>query len=231
MINYTNAEKCLLLQRIPLFRELEADDLEHLAKFAKTQSYKAREVIFNQADSGHQMAIIIRGQVKLSILSGEGKEMTLAMPGVGDILGEMALLDGLGRSATVIAKEPTLLLVIQRQDFIPFLEEYPQVAIKMLTTLAGRLRVTDETFEDTLFRNLSARLAKKLLMLADSYGQPVPEGTRIQLKFSQTELGHMIGTSRESVNKQLRTWEGEGLVSCDNGSITLTNSTALGAFL
>lgn len=111
--------------------------------------------------------------------------------------------------------------------FIAFLERHPTVAIRLLGTLALRLRLTNELFEDTIFRNLPARLAKRLLILADNCGQETAEGTRIDLKLSQQDIGNMIGTSRESVNKQMRTWEDEGLIRFRKGYVTITQPEKL----
>lgn len=210
-----------LLARSILFNQLPAEDLDQLARYAKNRTVAPREVIFHKAEPGNQLCAILSGQVKLTTVSSEGKEMVLGMLGRGEFFGEISLLDGEARTATVTAMVPTELLVIERRDFIPFLERNPKVAIRLLGTLALRLRLTNELFEDTLFRNLSTRLAKRLLLLADSHGEADNGGTRITLKLSQTELGNMVGTSRESVNKQLRAWEEEGLIACKKGYITL----------
>lgn len=213
--------KCELLANSFMFSQLPARDLERLARFAKFKQVKAREVIIHKADRGNQMSVVVKGRVKLSTLSDEGKEMTFGVLETGEIFGEISLLDGQHRSATVTAIEPTELLVIERRDFIPFLEQHPKVAIKLLAILAYRLRLTDEIFEDTLFRNLPSRLAKKFLMLADKYGEQIPQGVKINLKLSQQEIGNLVGTSRESVNKQMRAWEDEGLIAFNKGYVTI----------
>jgi CRP/FNR family cyclic AMP-dependent transcriptional regulator len=209
-------DKHQLLSKSILFSQLDIKVLDRLIRFMKSKHFKAREVIFHKADPGNQMCIIINGRVKLSTLSEEGKEMMFGMLEPGDIFGEISLLDGEQRSATVTATKPT-----ERRDLIPFLEQHPLVAIKLLAILAARLRKTDEIFEDTLFRTLPSKLAKKLLALADDYGEQTARGVKISLKLSQQEIGNLVGTSRESINKQLRAWEDEGLLTFHKGYITI----------
>lgn len=218
-----------LLSKSLVFRELLPEQADRLVKFAKTKRVEARETVFCKADAGQQMFAIISGRVKMSTLSEDGKEMVFGILGPGEIFGEISLLDGKERTATITAIEPSELLVIERRDFIPFLEKYPEVAIRLLAVLALRLRMTDELFEDTLFRNLPSRLAKKLLTLAKHYGRETGSGTEIGLKLSQTEIGSLVGTSRESVNKQMRSWEHDGLIVCKKGYITIRRPRELEA--
>ncbi len=216
-----------LLSRSILFHQLPVSDLDRLVMFARTKPVAAREVIFHKADPGRQLAAIITGRVKLSTVSKQGKEMVFGILGPGEFFGEISLLDGEPRTATVTAIEPTELLIIERRDFIAFLERHPSVAIRLLGTLALRLRLTNELFEDTIFRNLPARLAKRLLILSESCGEETSDGTRIRLKLSQQEIGNMIGASRESVNKQMRAWEEEEIVKFEDGYVTVTQVNKL----
>jgi len=216
-----NLDKIQILSKSFLFHRLSPGDLEQVARFAKLKRIAAKEVVFHKGETGKQMFAIVSGRLKISTLSEEGKEMVFGILEAGEIFGEISLLDGKERTATATAIAPGELLVIERQDFIPFLEQHPKVAINLLATLALRLRMTDELFEDTLFRNLPSRLAKKLLALTRYYGQETATGTQISLRLSQQEIGNLVGTSRESINKQLRIWEEEGLITFKNGYITI----------
>ncbi len=139
----------------------------------------------------------------------------------------MALLDGDPRSATATALEPCELLVIQRRDLIPFLERHPKTAIKLLATLTGLVRNLSNQLEDRVFLGLPGRLAKKLLALADNYGKDTADGILIDLRMPQGELGEMVGTSRESVNKQLQAWRKQGLLRSEKLYITILDREAL----
>ena len=227
MADSSGVDKRQLLRQSLLFAEFAPPELDKLVQFAKLRSFKSREVIFNQGEPGRHMFIVITGTIRISILSEEGKEMTLGTLGPGDVFGEIALLDGKERTATVTAITACECLVLERQEFIPFLELHPQAAIKLLTALSARLRMTNEIIADTLFLNLPPRLAKKLLYLAKIHGQQTPQGLRINIKLSQQELGNLVATSRESINKQLRAWQEEGLLRLEHGYITILNPQAL----
>jgi CRP-like cAMP-binding protein len=143
----------------------------------------------------------------------------------GEVFGELALLADTGgvRTATVVALDECELLVLDRREFVPFLRAHPDAAIRLLETLAERLRRISEFVEDTLFLNLPSRLAKKLVALADAYGKESPEGLWIDLEVSQEELGDFVGTTRESINKQMKLWRDEGLARMEQGRITILN--------
>ncbi len=219
--------KFAFLSNTALFGQLTINDLDGLTRFAKFKSIRTGKVILHKATPGNHVCVITRGEVKLSAMSTDGKEIIFGILGAGEIFGELSILDGRYRSATVTAIEPTELIIITQRDFIPFLKRYPEVAIRLLTTLATRLRLTDEMCEDIFFRNLPSRLAKRILALAERYGQQTTAGIRINLRLSQRDLGNMVGVSRESINKQLRGWEDRNLIGLDQGCIVIKNTTEL----
>ncbi|MDX1810954.1 MAG: Crp/Fnr family transcriptional regulator [Gammaproteobacteria bacterium] len=224
---YSLSDKCELLVGSSLFQNVPAAALEALARYAKIKSFKNREEICRRGELGSQLFIIARGKVSLHTDSDDGKELGFGFMGAGDIFGEIAVLAGGERTATVKAIEPTEIMVLEKRDLIPFLDKNPNVAIQLLATLAQRLRTTDEHFEDIFFRNLPGRLAKKFIDLARSYGEEVDDGVYIKLKLSQGEIGKLTGATRESVNKQMRAWENAGLIKCEKGFITITDFDAL----
>jgi len=227
MVTYAQDQKCELLVNSTLFQNVSPPALEGLARYAKIKAFKTREEICRRGDMGNQIFIIAKGKVSLHTDSDDGKELGFGFMGVGDIFGEIAVFDGGERTATVKAMEPAEILVIERRDLVPFLEKNPTVAIQLLATLAQRLRKTDEHFEDIFFRNLPGRLAKKFIDLAQTYGQEVDDGIYINLKLSQGEIGKLTGTTRESVNKQMRAWEADGLIDCTKGYITIKDFDSL----
>jgi len=204
-----------------LFQRLAPTDLERLVRYSRLRQIEPREVIFHKGDPSSQMFVILSGHLKISTLSEEGREITFGILGPGEMLGEISVLDGKERTASATAVVPSEVLVIERKDLVSFLEDYPRLAFNLLSALAARLRATDEFIEDIMFRNLTSRLAKKLSTLAEEHGESAEAGVRIKLKLSQQDIGNLIGTSRESVNKQLRAWESEGLVELKQGFITL----------
>ena len=204
-----------------LLDRLEPDELDRLMAFARSERYDGGEVIFRKGEPGHSMMMIVSGRIKISSASRHGKEVVLAVLGPGEVVGEMAILEDKTRSADATALERSEVLVLQRRDFIPFLERNPQISIRMLGILSARLRRTSEKLRDRAFMSLSSRLAKTLLDLALTDGRDQPEGVRIAVTLSQKNLGALLGASRESVNKQLRAWQSEGLIRMGRGHIIL----------
>ena len=217
----TAKELRALLAKVPIFAELEAPELDALLRGIGQRRLRSREILFRKGAHGSQTYVIVSGRCRASTAGADGKELVLRIMDPGEVIGEISLLDGHPRSATVAALEPTELLVIERRDLLPFLREHPEAAIKLLQVLGSRLRTVSELLEDTLFLNLPARLSRKLLALAETYGREGPAGLHIELRLSQQELGELIGTSRESVNKQVRAWTEQGVLTMDRRHVTI----------
>lgn len=220
-----------LLASNELFRHLNANELDALARYTRTEKYHAHGTIFSQGDTGTTMMAVVGGRVRISRSSAIGKEVVLRILVPGSVFGEIALLDGGMRSATATALEDTELIVLDRRDLIPFLERNPKVGIGMLVVLCRRLRRTSSQVEDSLFLPREVRLAKALLQLAEQFGKETPDGTLIDLPLSQRELGNFVGLRRETINKQLVEWRESGLISLHGGSITIRDLDAFGDVL
>jgi CRP-like cAMP-binding protein len=210
-----------LLARTPLFAGLAEGDLDALVAVARTAVLRARQDLFHKGDDGAQIYVVARGKLKALTTSADGDDVVFNIHGPGEMLGEVALLTGLPRTATIAAIEDSELLVIERRDFLACLRRDPEVAVQLLGVLAERLRRLSEMVEDTLFLNLPVRLAKKLAAFAATDGEKTAEGVRIQLRLSQEEWGDLVGATRESVNKQMRAWADEGLIRLDRGYVTI----------
>lgn len=212
-----------------LLRHLPADDLARLETFAKTRTYGVNEPVFLKGDPARGMMAVTRGRVRISSYSADGREVVLNVINPGEVFGEIALIDGGERTADAVAMEETELKVLERRDFLPFLERNPELCIQLLKVMCNRLRRTSEQLEDFSFLDLRARLAKRLLDLAAVYGEDDAKGgTRIALTLSQRVIGAMMGTSREAVNKQLRAWQDDGLIRLGRNSVTLLDAERLG---
>jgi len=181
----------------------------------------SRQVIINKGAPATHLFIVVSGRVKVSASSEDGKEITFAILGPGEVVGELALLAGSEHSATVTALEPTELLVFERRDFLALLQGQPDFAVDLLTTVCTRLRCSTEMTEDLSFLPLPVRLAKKLVTLARAYGTSTSRGMRIGLHLCQQELANLVSTTRESVNKQLALWQAEGLVATEKGFLVI----------
>jgi CRP-like cAMP-binding protein len=210
-----------LLAGASLFSKLSDRELDALVEVSRVQKLRARQELCRKGDPGSQVFLIAKGRLKATATSPEGGEVVFSIMESGEVCGELALLCGGRRTATLTAIEDAELIVLDRREFLPFLRAQPEAAIKLLEALAERQLRLSELVEDTTFLNLPARLAKKLLSLSRAYGSETPEGVRIDLKLSQSELGDLVATSRESINKQIKSWSEEGLVSMKGGRVTI----------
>ncbi len=221
-----NAKRDALLGS-PLFAAMQPAELDEILKFASERRVRRGQTIFQRGDNGSSLMAVLRGRVRISSVSADGKEVTLNVISPGEIFGEIALLDGQPRSADATATEDTLLLVVERRQFLPFLRQNEDLYLRLLAVLCARLRRTSTALEEIALFDLPVRLARVLLKLADDYGRPNGHGTRIDLKLSQRDLSNLVASSRESVNKQLRVWREEGVVDQEDGFIVLRRPARL----
>jgi CRP-like cAMP-binding protein len=171
--------------------------------------------------------MIIAGKIKIVRQSRDGDEMILAMLSAGDFCGEMALLDGLSRSADAVAVEETHVYGLNRKDFLAYVMNNETAVKAVLSALSKRLRRADDFLEDIFFLNVAARLAKKLIELSTSNGFQEDESGPIKLNVSQKDLAGMIGATRESVNKELRVLREKNWISLSGRTILIHNMEAL----
>lgn len=216
-----------LRKRSVIFEALNDEEVATIMRLARAISHPARHTVFQEGEAGDHLLVVMQGRVKVSLISPEGREAILSILEPGDVFGEMALLDGEPRSATVTTMEKSTFLVLWRRDFLPFLERNPQVALKLLAALSKRLRATNEMVGGLSFLNLPARLARILINLGQQYGKLTAEGIAIGIKLSQEELGNLVGVSRESVNRQIRLWVEAGVLDYTHGTMILKNSDVL----
>jgi CRP-like cAMP-binding protein len=220
-------DKRSLVASIPVFSQLDPDELDGLLDIAMTRTLEPGDQLFEKGSEGREVFAVMEGRLKATAPASDGRELVFSIMEPGEVFGEIALFDRGPRSAAVIALDWSRLLVIYREDFLLFLERHPSVAVKLLSVLATRIRRVSSLVEDTVFMNVPARLAKRLVGLARLYGEEAEDGLRIGLRLSQRELGELIGASRETINKQLRSWTDEGLLTWEEGQITILSMGGL----
>jgi len=218
-------DKFNVLRCHPLFCDLEPSALERFCRYAKTRIVKRGATIFSKGDSGNSLFAVCSGTVKIGVSSSDGRDAIFNLIVAGEIFGEIALLDGRARTADAIATTDCVLLVIDRREFIPFLQSQPMLAMKFIQLLCARLRWISEHVEQIILPHLPGRLAKALIRLAEKR-QPA---TNRKLTITQLEISQMIGMSRESINKQLRIWAGRKWVRLERGGIVMLDKAALEA--
>jgi CRP-like cAMP-binding protein len=215
-----------VLQRNYLFRGLTPSALARLASLASRRSYAKGAVIFAQGERGDALFGVVAGRVRISASGAAGQEVFLNIMEPGDTFGEIAVMDGLPRTAGATALDDTTLLIIKRSDFLQLLEREPQLAIHLLKLLCERLRWTSELVEESAFLAGPARLAKRLLILASLHGRAAGVG-RLELRISQAELARFLGISRQIVNQHLSEWRRNQWVELGRSKIVIRNAEAL----
>jgi len=219
-------DRLSLLRNHPLFCDLPPAVIEHLGSYMKTRRVARGATIFAKGDPGSGLMGVLSGMVKVSVASAEGKDIVLNIFHEGEIFGEIALLDGRPRTADATAMSDCELIVIERRDFIPFLNDHPDVTIKFIEILCARLRRTSEQVQDVTFLNLPTRLAKTLLQLTTD---PETSAPKRKVAITQREISQIIGRSRESTNKQLRVWAKRGWIRLERGGVSVLAPDKLAA--
>jgi len=204
-----------------LFAVLQPAELDAVLAQAITRRVARNETLLRRGDASTGAAVIVTGRVRISLMAADGREVTLGVLGPGDVIGEMSVLDGEEVSADVSALEDCVLLFIERARFLRLLRADADLCLRLMAVLCRRLRRANAVVEDMALLDLGARLARLLLRLAQDYGAPAGRGTRIEVKLSQKDLGTLVGSSREKVNKQLREWEEAGLLGKSEGRMVI----------
>jgi CRP/FNR family transcriptional regulator/CRP/FNR family cyclic AMP-dependent transcriptional regulator len=215
------------LRKVPLFSELEEEELQQLAGVVREHHYKKNVTIFHVDDSGNALFILKRGLVKITIEDQSGREIILRMLYPTDFFGEMSLLDGEPRSATVATQEPTEALIIYREQFIELIETSPKILLNMTAALSRRLRRVNELIRSLAFYDVYGKVARVLLNLASEKGRATEQGTIIDLRLTQQELAELAGMSRETMTRTLRDFQQAGCVRIESGIITILNDDML----
>lgn len=219
----TNVEKIGLLRGHHLFCDLDGSAFDQFGRSAKRKIFDRGASIFAKGDPGNSLFFVISGTVKIGVSSADGRGAIFNLINPGEIFGEIAVLDGLARTADAIANSDCELFVMDRRDFMILLDSQPLLAKKMIALLCVRLRWVSDHVEQVIFPDLPGKLAKALLRLIDKPGG----SSAHEIAVTQQEVAEMVGMSRESVNKQLHEWSALGLVRVQRGVIAILELNAL----
>jgi CRP/FNR family transcriptional regulator, cyclic AMP receptor protein len=206
---------------------LTVEEADELNAIGVERAYGANVTLFHQGDDAGVVMMLLRGRVKVVSLGGYGREAIVAVRGPGDLLGELAAIDGGPRSATVTTLEPVEVLLVPYSAFSAFLERRPRVALVLLRLVVERLRYADAQHAQFATQDVLARVAQRLLELAESYGKPRDGGIEIGLPLSQEELASWTGASREAVSKALQQLRALRIVETGRRRLTVLELDAL----
>jgi CRP-like cAMP-binding protein len=216
-----------LLAATPLFHELGEPALLGLAERATERTYERGEALFHQGDPGDSLFILVDGLVKVFVASEKGDEMVLTTLRPPDSFGELALIDGGPRSASIRALEPTTALTVGRSALQELMQRQLEVAPALLRSMGTLARELIEHTGDLVFLDLQGRVAKLLVGIADQRGEAQDTGIALDLEVTQTDLAAMVGGSRQSVNQILHALESRGYLELHGREVVLKDLAAL----
>jgi len=212
-----------VLKRIPIFSSLKSEDLNRLQKLLSHHSYPKDSLIFIEKDVGNSMFLIHKGRVKISRMSEEGREVILAILRENDFFGEISLLDGMPRSASVTALEDTEMFMLKREDFLNLLKRFPKISIALLKELARRMRHSDSQIKTLSLLNAPGRIAFTIIQMAEAQSGSMTGDVTIRNSPRHQVIANMAGTSRETVSRFLKKFESEGYLEYGSSKIRIFN--------
>jgi CRP/FNR family cyclic AMP-dependent transcriptional regulator len=214
-----------VLSEIPLFRVLGEDGIRDTARAGLSRRYRPGEIIFHQGDPGESLFALLDGLVKVVFTTEHGAEIVLNMLGRGDTFGEMALLDGSPRSASIVTARPAWVFALPRARLLELMREHPGLADEFLRLLGRMVRRLTGQAADLAYLDLGGRLAKLLLRLAAKHGH---HGEVVELPgLTQSDLAALVGATRPAVNRALQSLVSRKLIAVHGRTITLLDVAAL----
>lgn len=214
-----NLGECL--QMVPIFSDLPEEVIDQVVLTGNKKTYTKDSVILVEEEIGTALFVIIKGKVKVSRSSNDGREVILSILTDSDFFGEMSILDGLNRSATVVALEDSELFIIQRKEFLDLLNKHPEITIALLSELTRRLRNADMKIKALSLKDAEGKVATVILQLADDIGKIKQGIVEIEKLPLQQDLANMAGTSRETISRTLHSFARKGWVEMEGSKLRI----------
>jgi len=213
-----------VIRRVPLFQELDEDSAEALVRLCRIRTFTRRETVFHEDDAGSSLYIVLSGTIAVSTLNADGVSTHIADRGPGEHVGELSLLDGRRRGATVYVIEDAELLILEREDFFSALGEHPAMVKAVITALTGMLR--EATGKNGRDRHADV-LARVCATLIEAAQNPLDDERPPMIRMKQHEIAERIGSSRESVNRSLAKLQRMGAIAMQGRTIVIRRDAAL----
>lgn len=210
-----------------LLAELTESQLRAMLAISRRATYRKGEVLYNQGDTGNSAALILSGAIKISTFSAAGREIVFAYLSAGDMVGDVAVLDGSVRTATATAAEKVECFILPRAELNRMIASDPDLAVAVIRFLCGRLRATNSLLESDRSYEQAARLARGILRLLKEHGHRDAEEGNLGLSINQTDLGAFVSMARENVSRQISDWGRAGILRLERGRIIIQDKEAL----
>ena len=219
-----------LLTDIELFAGLTPTQLDWVAQRVHRRVFEAGRNVMTIEQPGEAVYVILQGTVKIHIEQGE-RDVIVSILGAGDLLGEMSLIDSVGRSASAVTLENSLLLWMDRITFNYMLDNFPPVARNLVKILSARVRLSDQLIQALATLDVNGRVARQLLAFAEKYGLERDSATQIRIVLTQSDIADLVGASRKRVNQAMVLFKEQGLIDTDTeGRISIRDRNGLMRF-
>lgn len=206
---------------VPIFSDLPPETIEKISQIGNCRKYEKDNIILMEEEAGGALFVIVSGKVKIARTSSDGREVIFSILSESDFFGEMAILDGLTRSATVVALETSEVFIIERNQFLELLKQHPEISISLLQELTRRLRAADMKIKALSLKDAEGKVATVVLQIADDIGTIKQGIVEIQKLPLQQDLANMAGTSRETISRTLHTFAKKGLIELDGSKLRI----------
>ncbi len=223
----TSEETIALLHRVPAFSTLSDEDLARVAEVAVPRQFGPGEVVFREGDESDTCYVVRSGRTRAIREHTDGRSITLANFGPGDIFGELAMFDNESRSATIEALENTEVIAILGGDMRRLMREHPDIAVKLVSALGRRLRETNERLARQSFQTVQSRVAAVLAQLVEAARAEGADERDVLITYTQADLAQLAGSSRESASRFLAVLERAGIITQGRGKLVVHEPQAL----
>jgi CRP-like cAMP-binding protein len=217
------------IKKIPLLQDLPPSVLQQIADTVEVREIKRRQVIYMPGDPGAAVFFVNGGRVKISKVTRDGKELTLAYRGPGEIFGELSMLEGGPREEMAEAMENAMVTEFTRGDFEQLVQSHGMLGYRLSKAMLARRREVENKVEQLLFKDVNAKLAELLLRLGSEYGVASGRGTVVAVKITHQEMANLIGSTRETVSLTLSQFKRKGLIEIEGRKVILTDREGLKA--
>ena len=218
-----------LLSYIQLFEGMTPVQLDWVAQRAHRRNFEAGRNVMTIEQPGEALYIILHGTVKIHVEQGE-RDVILAILGAGDLLGEMSLIDSIGRSASAVTLETSLMLWMDKTTFSYMLDNFPPVARNLVKILSARVRLSDQLIQALATLDVNGRVARQLLAFAEKYGREKDGVTQIRITLTQGDIADLVGASRKRVNQAMVLFKEQGLIDDADGRIAIKDGEGLARY-